>query len=266
MPWYENGRNLQAAGGNGNSRDPSTPSIVECLTRKGEELLVGSMPPNTFVPTAVNLDLYRSQRFNEWECLQPFVVSMSRDSGETAMMTSFLNFLIEESKTQLVDLILTLPPRYVGNRLLYEKGDAFTFTTRYRSTLDSANIKLAGWQVRDPDQWWTQVNAWYRLVTGKDKYEEAAFFMMLRRNGFRAWNLAVHGVSASGFDNRLRRIDTVRHGYVFDTEVQIKYGSQSRKQSARDRADRHRERKAANKREPDALLQGEKAKGRRTNV
>jgi hypothetical protein len=35
------------------------------------------------------------------------------------------------------------------------------------------------------------VHEWYQKISGKSKYEEAAFFMMLRRNGFRAWNLSL---------------------------------------------------------------------------
>ena len=35
------------------------------------------------------------------------------------------------------------------------------------------------------------MHEWYQKISGKSKYEEAAFFMMLRRNGFRAWNLSL---------------------------------------------------------------------------
>lgn len=84
-------------------------------------------------------------------------------------------------------------------------------------------IGVSGWTVLDVQSWWEQVRRW----TGEGAaFNERAFFMMLRRLGFKPKNRAPPPAT-SGLDYGLRR-EGVTHGYLFDVTLFMRYRKRAR--------------------------------------
>ena len=185
-------------------------------------LLVACQPEDISMHASMKISSFAENRWKDrWNVSAVYTVAVTQYHGnDSALLTSFYSFLVEQTKYNVVTLLLVrCPPAS-------EREDAQRL------------VKLAGWEIEDVSTWWTLVHRWYQATTGRAKYEETAFFMMLRRAGFRAWNLAIRDVFAGGYDFRLKRIDVSRHGYIFDEGIMARYGRESRRQRAPPKKDR----------------------------
>jgi len=81
-------------------------------------------------------------------------------------------------------------------------------------------LGIKSWEVYDPAAWWEEVKVWFE--DDPTKYNERAFFMMLRRLGYKPYNKAP-APATSGLDYGLRNTYVRRHGYTHDPEVFKRY-------------------------------------------
>ncbi|EKX32303.1 hypothetical protein GUITHDRAFT_156372 [Guillardia theta CCMP2712] len=81
-------------------------------------------------------------------------------------------------------------------------------------------LAIKAWRVLKIDDWWVAVKQWFQHDASK--FNMRAFFMMLRRIGFRPFNKAP-APATSGMDYALRNKFVSDHGYIFDCETLEKY-------------------------------------------
>ncbi|EKX45257.1 hypothetical protein GUITHDRAFT_139171 [Guillardia theta CCMP2712] len=81
-------------------------------------------------------------------------------------------------------------------------------------------LGLKMWEVHNVDQWWKDVHSWFE--DNPERFSLRAFFMMLRRLGYKPLNHAP-APATSGLDYGLRNRFVKKHGYVYDKDVFEKY-------------------------------------------
>jgi hypothetical protein len=121
---------------------------------------------------------------------------------EPNQQLAFRNFLMCEDRKNVVRLTLADKPNDPQNPLGVSKVE-----------------------VLDVDKWWADVEMWFE--DDPKKFSFRAFFMMLRRLGFRPMNKAAPPAT-TGLDFYLRNRTAKTHGYVHDANVYKRYRTSQR--------------------------------------
>lgn len=193
-----------------NKRDRSTVPREEAPEKRGDAESAAPSAPSTCPQPAVFASIYfdeeeerphkrsRHARASKTPASSKSSSAVPRTKKRPAQSERFRTFLAEEEDKGVISI-------HCGEDGGGEEGSP---------------IQIAGWDVLDRSAWWEDVKFWFEDDPGS--WTESAFFMVLRRVGFRALNDA--GPPASlGHDFALKRTDVLRHGYVFKVDVLERY-------------------------------------------
>jgi len=187
-------------------RFPLFAGVDSSLFAADSRSILSPAAPGRSGSTALDQPLWRMRGDGEMELAMSHGDTEGEETrlsrlGQSNQIDSFRRFLYDLMKKEVV----------VVEEL--EEGDIAC-----DQELNPLGIKA--WKVLRIDDWWVAVKQWFQHDASK--FNMRAFFMMLRRIGFRPFNKAP-APATSGMDYALRNKFVNEHGYIFDCETLEKY-------------------------------------------